>query len=308
MLIKPSLCCISLNLQKNGIRANTMTKKRFLMLERKESVKILSTRVCNNLRVVYETLKYCVSKNWNYRISSDIFPLATLPEANLNGFYSLPDASTIDLLFSKCKDIIQSTKIRCSMHPDQFVVPASFNLNTVEKSIKELCHHAEFMDHLGLPYSYESPINIHMNIYKGDIKQIAQNFKNVYNDLPHNVKSRLVLENEDKPNSWSVQELYDNFYQKLGIPITYDNLHFKCNPKQLTANKALNMCIESWQNTKPLFHFSDNDPNNKNPRAHADYVSELADEYKQCNIQLDLDFEFKAKDLAISKFEENYAN
>lgn len=307
MMIKPSLCCISLNLQKKGIRANTMTKKRFLMLERNESIKILSSRVLNNMSVVYETLKYCISKNWNYRLSSDIFPLVTLPEANLN-WHILPEYEKIQNLFQKCKDLIHSNKIRCSTHPDQFVVPGSFNTDTVKKSIKELIHHANFMDMLGLDCSYNSPINIHMNIYRGGIKNIYNNFKSVYGDLPHNVKSRLVLENEDKPNSWSVQELYDNFYQKLGIPITYDNLHFKCNPKQLTANKALNMCIESWQNTKPLFHFSDNDPNNKNPRAHADYVSELADEYKHCNIQLDLDFEFKAKDLAISKFEENYAN
>lgn len=278
------------------------------MLERSESIKILSNRVCNNLRVVHETLKYCISKKWNYRISSDIFPLATLPEANLNGFYSLPDSPTIDLLFQMCKDTIQSNKIRCSMHPDQFVVPGSFNQQTVQKSIQELKHHADFMDLLGLPCSYESPINIHMNIYKGDIKQISKNFISVYNDLPFNVKSRLVLENEDKPNSWSVQELYDNFYQTIGIPITYDNLHFKCNPKQLTTKKALNMCIETWNKFKPLFHFSDNDPSNKNPRAHADYVSELAPEYKSCDVLLDLDFEFKAKDLAIDKFQKQYNN
>lgn len=305
MEIKPSLCCISLVLQKQGIRANTMTKSRFLMLERDESIRILSSRVYNNIKVVYETIKYCISKNWNYRISSDIFPLITLKEANLS-WQILPDYDKILQMFDKCKKLINSSNIRCSTHPDQFVVPGSFNLNTVSKSVDELIHHANLMDMLGLEQSYHSPINIHMNIYKGGTKNIYNNFKSVYNDLPHNVKSRLVLENEDKPNSWSVQELYDNFYQNLGIPITYDNLHFKCNPKQLSPSQAMCMCIESWQNTKPLFHFSDNDPNNKNPRAHADYVRNLPDEYLNCGVDLDLDFEFKAKDLAIKKFEQQF--
>lgn len=306
MTIKPSLCCISLNLQRHGIKSNTMTKKRFLMLDRKESLQILSKRVCNNLFVVHETLKYCISKNWNYRISSNIFPLATLPEANLDGFYSLPDAPTIALWFSKCNHLIQTSNIRCSMHPDQFVVPASFNSYVANKSITELIHHANFMDLMGLPQTYESPINIHMNIYKGNLKEIAHNFICVYNDLPDNVKNRLVLENEDKPNSWSVQELYDYLYQVIGIPITYDNLHFKCNPKNLNAIEALNLCIETWKDYTPLFHFSDNDITNTNPRAHAEYVRELPIEYSECNIDLNLDFEFKAKDLAIEEFENKY--
>ena len=306
MTIKPSLCCISLKLQRHGIKSNTMTKKRFLMLDRKESLQILSRRVCNNLQVVYETLKYCISKNWNYRISSNIFPLATLPDANLDGFYSLPDVPTIASWFCKCNHLIQTSKIRCSTHPDQFVVPASFNSSVVTKSVTELIHHANFMDLMCLPQTFDAPINIHMNIYKGNIKQIARNFISVYNYLPDNVKNRLVLENEDKPNSWSVQELYDNLYQKIGIPITYDNLHFKCNPKDLTATKALQMCINTWGDYTPLFHFSYNDPNNKNPRAHADYARELPIEYAECNVDLDLDFEFKAKDLAIEEFENKY--
>jgi UV DNA damage repair endonuclease len=77
-----------------------------------------------------------------------------------------------------------------------------------------------------------------MNCYKGDTKDIAKRFIDVYNDFPVNVKSRLVLENEDKPNSWKVEELYDLIYSNTGIPITYDNLHFRCNSGKLTAKDA----------------------------------------------------------------------
>lgn len=298
--MRKSLCCISLKLQERGIKANTMTKSRFLALERVDSLEILSKRVLNNVIVTKETIKYCIDKGWNYRVSSDLFPLKTLPEANLD-FDCLPDKDKIDQAFTECAVLIKNSKIRCSTHPDQFVVPASANSSVAQKSIVELTYHADVMDRLGLPRSYNAPINIHMNCYKGDLKDTAKRFIEVFRQLPEGVKSRLVLENEDKPNSWNVKQLYDYIYQETGIPITYDNLHFRCNTGGLTAKDAVTLCKSTWGSYVPLFHFSDNDVKNRNPRAHADYPTVFPDEYIGENI--DLDFEFKAKDYAIEFFE-----
>lgn len=298
--MRKSLCCISLKLQERGIKANTMTKSRFLALERVDSLEILSKRVLNNVIVTKETIKYCINKGWNYRVSSDLFPLKTLPEANLD-FDCLPDKDKIDQAFDECAVLIKNSKIRCSTHPDQFVVPASANSSVAQKSIVELTYHADVMDRLGLPRSYNAPINIHMNCYKGDLKATAKRFIEVFRQLPDGVKSRLVLENEDKPNSWNVEQLYDYIYQETGIPITYDNLHFRCNTGGLTAKDAVTLCKSTWGSYVPLFHFSDNDVKNRNPRAHADYPTVFPDEYIGENI--DLDFEFKAKDYAIEFFE-----
>lgn len=298
--MRKSLCCISLKLQERGIKANTMTKSRFLALERVDSLEILSKRVLNNVIVTKETIKYCINKGWNYRVSSDLFPLKTLPEANLD-FDCLPDKDKIDQAFDECSVLIKNSKIRCSTHPDQFVVPASANSSVAQKSIVELTYHADVMDRLGLPRSYNAPINIHMNCYKGDLKATAKRFIEVFRQLPEGVKSRLVLENEDKPNSWNVKQLYDYIYQETGIPITYDNLHFRCNTGGLTAKDAVTLCKSTWGSYVPLFHFSDNDVKNRNPRAHADYPTVFPDEYIGENI--DLDFEFKAKDYAIEFFE-----
>ena len=179
-------------------------------------------------------------------------------------------------------------------------VPASSNTRVVQKSIVELKNHATVMDLFGLPQSYESPINIHMNCYKGNVKDIAKRFIDVYNDFPHNVKSRLVLENEDKPNSWKVEELYDLIYSQTSIPITYDNLHYRCNPGKLSAKDAMKLSMSTWGKYQPLFHFSDNDPTNKNPRAHGDYVRSIPDEYVDM-YDVDYEFEFKAKDYAIER-------
>ena len=301
--MKKSLCCISLKLQEQGVKANTMTKTRFLALERKEALSIVSKRTLNNVIVTRKTIEFCGKNNWNYRISSDLFPLATLPEANLS-LNVLPDYNLILQEFKIASDIIKKYNVRCSTHPDQFVVPASGNPSVSAKSIVELTNHATMMDLFGLPQSYDAPINIHMNCYKGDLQEIANRFINVYNNLPINVKSRLVLENEDKPNSWNVQQLYDLIYQKTGIPITYDSHHFRLNNSEnISPEKAILMCIKTWGKYKPLFHYS-NGKTGSTDRSHSDYVYTLHKELFENDV--DVDFEFKAKDYAIEKFQTEF--
>jgi UV DNA damage endonuclease len=298
-----SLCCISLKLQEQEIRASTMTKTRFLALERKNAERIVADRTLNNVFVTRKTLEYCALNKWNYRISSGMMPLETLPEANLS-IETTYNYKTIKQEFDLCNSVIKKNKIRCSTHPDQFVVPASATKSVVEKSIIELEAHGKMMDAMGLPQTYESPINIHMNCYKGDLNDIALRFINVYNNLPINVKSRLVLELEDKPNSWGLIKLYDLIYQKTGIPITYDSHHFRLNnPENISPEKAILMCMETWGKYKPLFHYS-NGKTGPTDRAHSDYVYTLHKELFENDV--DVEFEFKAKDYAIEKFMADY--
>jgi len=298
-----SLCCISLKLQEQEIRASTMTKTRFLALERKNAERIVADRTLNNVFVTRKTLEYCALNKWNYRISSGMMPLETLPEANLS-IETTYNYKTIKQEFDLCNSVIKKNKIRCSTHPDQFVVPASATKSVVEKSIIELEAHGKMMDAMGLPQTYESPINIHMNCYKGNLNDIALRFINVYNNLPINVKSRLVLELEDKPNSWGLIKLYDLIYQKTGIPITYDSHHFRLNnPENISPEKAILMCMETWGKYKPLFHYS-NGKTGPTDRAHSDYVYTLHKELFENDV--DVDFEFKAKDYALERFEKEF--
>jgi UV DNA damage repair endonuclease len=71
--MKKSLCCISLQLQEKGIKANTMTKTRFLALERKSAVDTVSKRTLNNVSTTVQIISLCAKKGWNYRISRSKF-------------------------------------------------------------------------------------------------------------------------------------------------------------------------------------------------------------------------------------------
>lgn len=298
------LCCISLTLQDQGFKSSTMTKTRFLQLNRKEAEKIVAERTLNNVMVARKTIEFCGQHKWNYRISSGMMPLETLPDVNLL-IENTPNFIGIQNEFRIAASAIKQYNVRCSTHPDQFVVPASANSAVAAKSVIELNMHGKMMDMFGLSQDYNSPINIHMNCFKGgDLKDTAKRFIDVYNGLQHNVKSRLVLELEDKTNSWGLFNLLKYIHEPTGIPITYDSHHFRLNnPENIHPSEAIKLCINTWGKYRPLFHYSNGKTSNSD-RSHSDYVYELHPELFEHNA--DIEFEFKMKDHAINKFISNY--
>lgn len=284
-----SLCCISNELKSDGYSFNTMTWKRYNELADKfgaeSALNQLRGRWYNNALVTKKIIEHCRSNKWNYRLSSSLFPLIGL-------ISSRPDESTQKVLTEIAKDNLDLS-VRLSIHPDQFNVLASENTDAVRKTIVELSEHAWLMDMVGASRTYYNPINIHVNCSKGDLKTIADRFMYYLDLCLPSIKNRLVIENEDK-GIWNVENLYNHFYVPYGIPITFDNLHHKCNPGSLTENEAMQMCSSTWGEFKPLFHYSESDPNNKNPRAHSDLPSDVppSDDY-------DWEIELKEKDKAI---------
>lgn len=295
------LCCISLNLQEsdNPQKFQTMTYKRFASLPRKEALEILGDRILNNMYVTDEVIKYCAANDLCYRLSSDLFPLITYDAADID-IEDLPNYANIEDSFDILADTISETGVRISCHPSEFNVLASTNSDAVEKTIIELNFYSSFMDRIGCHKNYNSPINLHVHNKHGTYDEIINRFMHSFNLLNPNCRNRLVIENDDKINCWSVQELTSIFHSKTGIPITFDYLHHKCNPDGMTEEEAIKACYATWGDYRPLFHYSESRPGN-NPRAHADYAYNNIDTY---NLDFDLDFELKMKDKAILQYVE----
>ena len=295
-----NLCCISNELKEQGHSFKTMTWKRFnqLLVSDGEASALaeLGSRWLNNVEVTRLCIKHCFDNGWGYRVSSSLFPVLTHPEF----MYTVQDVPQYEDIWDEFAEIEMNNEIwgvRLSTHPDQFNVLASENQSAVEKTITELNHHGWVMDMLGCPCDYNSPINIHVNNTKGSLDDIACRFMSNLNKCDYSVISRLVVENEDK-GCWTVA----NLVQYFNVPITYDNLHDKCNPSQFhpTASNihptASNMasCASTWGSIKPLFHYSESCPDATNPRKHADMPTDCpaTDRY-------DWDIELKSKDKAI---------
>jgi len=295
------LCCISLNLQEldEPIKFRTMTYKRFSSLPREDALTILGGRILNNLLTTNSIIEYCGDHNLCYRVSSDLFPLITYEKANVC-LEDLPQHDSIQEMFEIISQTISDTGVRVSCHPSEFNVLASLNQEAVEKTIKELNFYSSFFDRIGCKTNYTNPINLHIHNKHGEYSEIVNRFMQNFNRLDDNCRSRLVIENDDKPNCWSVHELLEHFNSVTGIPITFDYLHHKCNPGNLTEQEAIQGCYDTWGDYKPLFHYSESRPGN-NPRAHSDYAY---NKFATYGLDFDLDFELKMKDKAILRYME----
>jgi UV DNA damage endonuclease len=294
------LCCISIELKEQGYGFQTMTYKRFSSLPRNEAIEILGSRILNNMQVTHETIRHCAEHDYCYRISSDLFPLITYLAADVI-LSDLPQYIDIVQEIEAIKQTIQNTGVRVSVHPSEFNVLASTNQDAVDRTIRELNFYADFLDMIGCSQDYNCPMNMHINNRDGTNAEVTDRFLHNFNMLQENVRNRLVIENDDKLNCWSVKQLIEDFYPKTKIPITFDYLHHACHPDGWTEEFAILACVNTWQDYRPLFHYSESAPGN-NPRKHADYAEK--DFYQYGDIDYDVDMELKQKDLAIAKFME----
>ena len=285
-----NLCCISNELKEQGYKFQTMTWKRFNQLRDEYGAEYaldqLGKRWLNNVEVTRLCIEHCADNGWGYRVSSALFPCLTHPEFE----YSIQNVPQYEQIIEEFRDIVyynESWQVRLSTHPDQFNVLASENQASVDKTIAERNHHGWVMDMLGCERSYYNPINIHVNNTKGDLADIAARFMSNLAKCDESVTSRLVVENEDK-GCWTVGNLLHYF----NLPITFDNLHHKCNPSG--KFQPMETCAFTWGKIKPLFHYSESMPDHKNPRKHADMPTghPASDLY-------DWDIELKSKDAAI---------
>jgi len=298
------LCCVSLGLQEldEPVKFQTMTFKRFSSLPREEALEILGERILNNMSATNKIIQYCADNGWAYRLSSDLFPLITYDKAGVD-LDNLPNIDDIQEKFDNIEQTIKRTSVRISCHPSEYIVLASTNSDAVSKSITELNFYSSFMDRIGCPANYNSPMNLHVHNKNGDYHDIISRFIGNFNLLDPNCRSRLVIENDDKLNCWSVNELISHFYPATNIPITFDYLHHACHSDSMAEEDAFLACYETWGDYKPLFHYSESRPGN-NPRAHADFASKKFNTY---GLDFDIDFELKMKDYAISKFVDSIA-
>jgi UV DNA damage endonuclease len=273
-----------------------MTWKRFNDLGAGElALKELSARWLNNVKVTHRIIQHCADNGWNYRVSSSLFPILTHPEFK----YSHYEAPDFDAILDEFR-AIQAARypVRLSTHPSQFVVLASNNQEAVKKSIDDLEHHAWMMDLLGCERSYQNPINIHVNCSDGEPWEIADRFAANLATLTPGVRSRLVVENEDR-GIWTVSNLLKYFYERHGIPCTYDTLHHAVNVSQFDEYRAMQECAKTWGNIRPLFHYCEAMPDQPNPRKHADMPTNCPPDFP-----VDWEIELKNKCFAIRRLEE----
>ncbi len=135
-----------------------------------------------------------------------------------------PNTAAIFESLSSIAKAVKETGLKISAHPSEYISLTSPKEEVIANSTRDLASHAELFDLIGLPQSYEAPLNIHCR-QDGDPEAISSSFLKNFDKLPDNVKNRLVLEvNDNKEGIWSIVNLHKFYYQRANIPVTFDNL------------------------------------------------------------------------------------
>jgi UV DNA damage endonuclease len=289
-------CCINLSLQPQGVTANRgMIKRTF----QEKGIAYCGQLALANIKDVLKILEWNVENGvYVYRMSSDIFPWMSEYR-----FEDLPNYSEIKVEAQKIGQFAKKHNIRLSMHPGQFDVLASPTESIVEKTIWDLDQHARIMDLMELPSSYEAPINIHIGGTYGDKTAALQRFCTNFKRLAPSTQDRLVVENDDKASQYSVKDLYEGVYLKVGCPITFDHFHHRFCTGGLDADTAAHLAASTWDDITPLQHFSDSKALYEDAsvinRSHSDWIYTQIPSY---GLEADIELECKMKDLALLQY------
>lgn len=286
--------CINMTLRSQGIFTNrTMRKKTF----NEKGPDFASSLAVQNIIDLREIVK------WNniqgiklFRVSSNIFPWMNEYEIS-----SLKDYDFIKILMEDIGKIATQYNQRLTFHPGPFNCLASPNEAVVNKTIRELNQHSEQFNMMGFEPSNYNKINIHVGGAYGDKKSTLKRFCKNFKLLNDDTKKRLVIENDDSPNEYSVKDLFDGIYQTIKIPITFDYFHHKFNTGNLTEEEALKMASITWPNNiKQCCHYSESRrkeylDESIRPQSHSDLIYNKINTY---GLDVDIMVEAKHKELA----------
>jgi len=292
--------CINTSLQANKITTNRTMRRKTFDTKGLDYVSELSLQNVKDLKTYVR---------WNnefkiklFRLSSQIFPWMEEYE-----FSDLKDYKEISDLMMEIGEIATDNGQRLTMHPGPYHCLASPNPNVVKRTIIGLNKHSEQFDMMGF-YNDPSPynkINIHVGGAYGDKKSTLERFCKNFELLDENTKKRLVIENDDSPNEFSVKELFDGVYQHIGIPITFDYFHHTFNTGGLTEEQALKMASITWPDgITQCCHYSESRRKEKldesiRPQAHSDIIYNKINTY---GLNPDVVIEAKLKEQAIFKY------
>ena len=293
--------CINMQLSSQKPRIYTgrsMIKRTFLS----KGINYASELGLQNCKDLLEIIKWNNENGFNFfRITSNLFPWCS--EYDLK---DMPDYNEICDILSEAGRYAIDNDIRITSHPGPFNVLTSPHPHVVDNCIKDLSIHGEVFDLMNLSRTPYNKINIHIGGAYGDKVSSMERFCENFHRLPESVKTRLTVENDDKATMYSVKDLYEGVYCKIGIPIVFDYHHHRFCTGGLTEEDALEVAISTWNNITPVVHYSESrnieqEDDKIRPQAHSDYVYDYIDTYGN---RVDIMVEAKHKELAVLKYKE----
>lgn len=230
-----------------------------------------------------------------FRISSDIIPFGS-HEANKLKWWELFQEK-LAALGKKAQD----NDIRLSMHPGQYTVLNSPNIDVVHRAAADLWYHTRFLDAMNLDESHK--IILHVGGVYGDKKSAMERFIENYKQLDERIHKRLIIENDDR--QYTISDVL-SIAEKINTPVVFDNLHHECNPDdELSEAEWMIESKKTWciKDGQQKIHYAQQDAE-KRLGAHSRTVDlkKFAKFYSKLPTkEIDIMFEVKDKNLSAIK-------
>lgn len=282
------LVCITTT---DDVRFKTITRKRLLSFDEAEQQRLLRELYAENAGRLDRAVDFCLANGIKlYRMSSDLFPFSD----EAFGYEILLELT--DRLAAIGKRALDAG-LRLVSHPDQYVVLSSDSDTTVENSFKILQMHANQMDLLGQPRSEWAAMTIH-----GGKSDRADRMVEVIGRLPEEIRSRIVLENDEY--AYSSNEILD-VCRRYGVPMIFDAHHHVVHEgldsfEHPSVAETFWAARETWADPAlQMVHIS-NGRTHFNDRAHSDLIFTMPDVFRHAPW---IEVEAKHKELAIGKLQ-----
>ena len=246
----------------------------------------------NNFNSLEEILKYNIANDVKfYRMTAELLPLSTHPNVNYDYFNKYKDN------YIKIGNIIKKNKIRVDIHASQYSIINSSKSNVIDSTINILKIYQKMYKYMKI----ESKVVMHVGSSEGGKKISIKRFIDNFNNLDENLKSLIILENDDK--KFNIRNVL-KICELLNIPMVLDYHHYKINKNNEKIEDYIQRIFNTWKEV-PKIHFS-SPKDKKNKRSHNDYIDsdsfiDFIEKIKFTNRDFDVMIEAKKKDEALFK-------
>ena len=287
-------CCINNTLRKQNVYTNrTIIKKNFTISKASE---LALNNVCDLHKILMWNIKHNIIC---FRISSNLFPRYTCPEFGYK-LSDLKDFEQIKNVLKRCGNLAIENNLLISFHPGPFTTLASPTEKSLKNGVTEFVAHSNIANLIDPGGFLDIPINIHIGgSYNGTFVETSKRFNNTFKNLPGHAQKRLVVENDDKKNGWSVRKLYSLIFEKIGVPITIDFHHWLFCHDEYSMEEDFVLAKTTWGHRNQQIHHSESKYKEKITPAHSDYYSKPAPEFIYNHSNWHCHLECKQKELAL---------
>lgn len=295
--IRWGLCCL---FKQEPIHFGIRQATHLARFDRAHQLQMLSATVRANGTALIQAIEFCSRSGIGaFRINSRIFPLKTHPQVGYR-LEQLPEHSEIIKIYQQAGLMAERLDVRLSFHPDQFTLLSSPDEGVTARSFMELEYQAEVASLVGADV-----ITLHGGGGYGDKQSALQRLVRNIDLLSEPVRSRLVLENDDRV--YTPADLLP-VCEQTGIPFVYDVHHHRCLPDGLSVLEVTGRALACWTG-EPLFHLSSpkNGWQSTNPRPHHDFIDTQDLPQQWLTLPITVEVEAKAKELALNQLQADLA-